>query len=200
MVQDRMNSLNLQILGWTDRENLIEILSYMAEHDLTNCIDQLDDLILILSKNMESHHQIESFSKLISKYNIYSNVIENSKCSNNEYYDQIKLNIEESWNKNIDQYIKQSYNLSSITTKEELMKVVTKRKEEANNIIRAINISSSSAVDNYEQQLDTNRSAMSSEKITIDNFQESHDPINEIIEVNRLFNSNDVDEWDDLPF
>lgn len=204
MVQDRMNSLNLQILGWTDRENLIEILSYMAEHDLTNCIDQLDDLILILSKNMESHHQIESFSKLISKYNIYSNVIENFKSSNNEYYDQIKVNIEESWNKNIDQYVKQSYNLSSITTKEELMKVVTKRKEEAKNIIRAINISSSSAVDNYEfnyeQQLDTNRSAMSSEKITIDNFQENHDPINEIIEVNRLFNSNDVDEWDDLPF
>ena len=85
-----------------------------------------------------------------------------------------------------------------------MIKVVTKRKEEANNIIRAINISSSSAVDNYEfnyeQQLETNRSAMSSKKITIDNFQESHDPINEIIEVNRLFNSNDVDEWDDLPF
>lgn len=191
-------------LAYPDRENLIEILSYMAEHDLTNCIDQLDDLILILSKYMESHHQIESFSKLISKYNIYGNAIENSKSSNNEYYDQIKVNIEESWNKNIDQYIKQSYNLSSITTKEELIKVVTKRKEEANNIIRAINISSSSAVDNYEfnyeQQLETNRSAMSSKKITIDNFQESHDPINEIIEVNRLFNSNDVDEWDDLPF
>lgn len=204
MVHERINSLNLKILGWTDRENLIEILSYMAEHDLTNCIDQLDDLILILSKNMESHHQIESFSKLISKYNIYGNAIENSKSSNNEYYDQIKVNIEESWNKNIDQYIKQSYNLSSITTNEELIKVVTKRKEEANNIIRAINISSSSAVDNYEfnyeQQLETNRSAMSSKKITIDNFQESHDPINEIIEVNRLFNSNDVDEWDDLPF
>jgi energy-coupling factor transporter ATP-binding protein EcfA2 len=204
IVQDRINSLNLSTLGWTDRENLIEILNYMAEHDLTNCIDQLDNLILILSKNMESHHHIESFSKLISKYTIYSDVIENSKSSSNEYYDQIKVNIEESWSKNIDQYIRQSYNLSSITTKEELIQVVTKRKEEANNIIRAINISSSFAVDNYEfnyeQQLDNNRSAKSSEKITIDNFQESHDPINEIIEVNRLFNSNDVDEWDDLPF
>lgn len=204
IVQDRINSLNLSTLGWTDRENLIEILNYMAEHDLTNCIDQLDNLILILSKNMESHHHIESFSKLISKYTIYSDFIENSKSSSNEYYDQIKVNIEESWSKNIDQYIRQSYNLSSITTKEELIQVVTKRKEEANNIIRAINISSSFAVDNYEfnyeQQLDNNRSAKSSEKITIDNFQESHDPINEIIEVNRLFNSNDVDEWDDLPF
>lgn len=204
IVRDRINSLNLSTLGWTDRENLIEILSYMAEHDLTNCIDQLDNLILILSKNMESHHHIESFSKLISKYNIYSNVIENSKSSNNEYYDQIKLNIEESWSKNIDQYIKQSYNLSSITTKEELIKVVTKRKEDAKNITRALNISNSSAVDNYEfnydLQLDTNKSAISSEKVTIGNFEESHDLINEIIEVNRLFNSNDVDEWDDLPF
>ncbi|MFV8326960.1 hypothetical protein [Flavobacterium sp. ZS1P14] len=204
LVVNRINSLNIKVLGWTDRENLIEILSYMAEHDLTNCIDQLDDLILILSKNMESHHNIDSFSKLISKYNVYSSVIENSKSSKNEYYDQIKLNVEESWNKNIDQYIKQTYNLSSIITKDELVKVVTKRKEDAKNITRALNISNSSVVDNYEfnydLQLDTNKSAISSEKVTIGNFEESHDPINEIIEVNRLFNSNEIDEWNDLPF
>lgn len=204
LVVNRINSLSIKVLGWTDRENLIEILSYMAEHDLTNFIDQLDDLILILSKNIESHHHIDSFSKLISKYNVYSSVIENSKSSKNEYYDQIKLNVEESWSKNIDQYIKQTYNLSSIITKDELVKVVTKRKEDAKNITRALNISNSSVVDNYEfnydLQLDTNKSAISSEKVTIGNFEESHDPVNEIIEVNRLFNSNEIDEWNDLPF
>ena len=204
LVITRINSLNLKILGWTDRENLIEILNYMAEHNLTNCINQLDVLILNLSENMESYHHIESFSNLISKHNVYSEVIAKFRNSNNEYYHELKKNVDESWNKNIDHFIKQTYNLSSITTKDELVKVVTKRKEDAKRVTEALNISESSAVDNYEfnydVQLETNMSAVTNEKITLGNFKESHSPNDEIIEVNRLFNSNESNEWNDLPF
>lgn len=204
LVLEKMSSLKLTTLGWSDRDNLIEILSYMAENKLTNCIHNLDSIILLLSKNMDYHSHIEAFAKLISKHSAYKTIIETAHKNDTKYYGEIQANINESWSKSIDLYIKQVYNLSSITTKIELIEVISKRKEEAKNITRSINIIDSPVIDNYEfdydLQLDSNKASTSEGKVTIDNFEDSDDSINEIIEINRLFNSNEIHQWNDFPF
>ncbi|MFV7235323.1 restriction endonuclease [Flavobacterium sp. ZB4R12] len=204
IVIERLNAFNLEYLSWGDRDNLIEILSHLADNNLTNFIAPLEELILSLSKNMDHYYHIEIFSNLISKHSAYKDIIENAKNSNFEYYNRIQENIDESWNKSIDHYIKQTYNLNSITNKEDLIEVITKRKEDAKKINLAISINNSTILDSYEfdyaSQLDLNNAFTLEEGIEIDDFQGDKDVPNETLEINRLFNSNDIEEWNDLPF
>ncbi|PBJ14363.1 restriction endonuclease [Flavobacterium sp. ACN6] len=202
---ERLNDLNLdRIYYWDDRSNLIDILDYLAKNNLTHYFQSIEKMILTLSRHMTNYYQIESFANLIGKHSVYKNVIESAKELDVEYYTDLKENINKSWEFSIEHYIKQTYNLNFIKTKEELVEIVTKRKKEAENINDQISIDNSSILDEYEfdydSQLNFNNELNNTEGLVIKDFEEDKDIPNEVMQINRLFNSNDVEEWNDLPF
>jgi energy-coupling factor transporter ATP-binding protein EcfA2 len=202
---ERLNKLDLdRIYYWDDRANLIDILDYLAENNLTHYLPAIEKIIMTLSKNMMHYYQIESFSSLIAKHLVYKEVIENAKELDTEYYNNLHENINKSWEISIEQYIKQTYNLNLVNTKEELIDIVRKRKEEAKNINYLISIDNSSVLDEYEfdydSQLNLNNEVNNIEGLEIKDFEEDKDIPNEVVQINKLFNSNDIEEWHDLPF
>lgn len=75
----RINDLDISYLSWEDRDNLIEILKYIAENNLIKKINNLPNLIRALSKDIPSHYLIKTFSNLIKSNICYSDFISESK-------------------------------------------------------------------------------------------------------------------------
>lgn len=205
MVIGIMNNLNIHSLSWEERDNLIEILNFIADKDIINEFSfSIKDLLLLLSQNMSYYFQIEAFSKLISKQKIYREIIENSKLTDTEYYTEIQESIDDSWRKSFDYFINQTANLNAATSKNELTTIIENRKEEAKRMNERLNVEVSPIIEeyffNYEEQLSKNI-AIRSEQITqIKNINKIQKETNEALEINRLFNFDSDKEWDDLPF
>lgn len=200
-----MNNLSIITLSWDDRDNLIEILDYVANNNVISEFNfSIKDFLIQLSENMTYYFQIEAFSKLISKQNIYKDIISNSKLLDQEYYTKIQNSIDQSWSRSFDYYINQTANLNGITKKEDLIGVIEKRKLEAKKMNEWLNVNSSPAIDeylfNYDEQLNKNVALLSEQETQIKSIQNDHDGMNESLEINRLFNSDSSKEWDDLPF
>src|SRR5690606_30455868 len=106
-----INDLDISYLSWDDRDNLTEILKYIAQNNLVQEINKLPELIKILSKNVFSHYQIKSFSRLVKENSIYSHFIIDSKTSNYDYYNEIQKNINDSWEKHSNDYMTDAYEI-----------------------------------------------------------------------------------------
>ena len=200
-----MDNLSLITLSWDDRDNLIEILDYIANNNVISEFNfSIKECLILLSENMTNYFQIEAFSRLISKQNIYKDIISNSKSVDLEYYTKIQNSIDQSWSSSFDYYINQTANLNGIIKKEDLIGVIEKRKQEAKKMNERLDVNPSPAIDeylfNYEEQLNKNVALLSEQETQIKSIQNDHDGINESLEINRLFNSDSSKEWDDLPF
>jgi hypothetical protein len=198
-----MNNLPSTSLGWDDRDNLIEILDYIANNNIIGEFNfSIENLLLMLSDNITYYYHIEAFSKLISKQNQYKSIIIEAKASNTDFYSKIQNNINKSWDSSFPSYIEQTFNLKSKTNKEELVNLIETRKQEAVKINECLSIDSSPVIYeysfNYEDQLQKNLSTYSVQDILIESsFQEG---ANEILSINRLFNSESTDSLEELPF
>lgn len=95
-----MNKLQFKHLGWTDRTNLIEILSFIADKNLIdNFSISIKDLLLKLSKEIPSHYLIENLAKLVSKHKIYEFEIQTMKNNEIDKFNEFRDNISKSWEK-----------------------------------------------------------------------------------------------------
>lgn len=193
---ERINDLYISYLSWEDRDNLTEILKYVAQNNLVQQINNLSDLIKILSKDALSHYQIKSFASLVKENSCYYDFINNSKINDPEYYNEIQRNINESWKKLSNDYMTDAYGIDKTLEKDELDDIINKRKEEATQINKDIGLEGSEAIIEYEfdtsSQIEFNKEKSKKDDIKIQGYQES--TRNEILDINRLFNSNSKDE------
>lgn len=199
-----MNNLPSVSLGWDDRDNLIEILDYIANNNLTNEFNfSIENMLLMLSSDITYYYHIEGFSKLIARQESYRSIIAESKTSNINFYHQIQDNINKSWGSSFEYFIEQTSNLKNITDKEQLVSLIETRKSEAAKINEALNIDSSPAIYDYsfdyDDQLQKNLSLQSDQETFIKGIDSSQDTANETLAINKLFNNED-DDWDELPF
>jgi len=77
-IVEKINNIEASYLSWDDRENLIEILKFVATKDLSSQVINTPHLIKILSKDIPSHYQIRTFVNLISEHPIYYDSISNA--------------------------------------------------------------------------------------------------------------------------
>jgi hypothetical protein len=190
-----MNDLDISYLSWDDRDNLNEILKYIAQNNLVQQINNLSDLIQILSKDVISHYQIKSFASLIKENSIYSDFIKDSKINDCDYYNGIQKNINDSWEKLSNDYITDAYGIDKTLEKDELDDIINKRKEEAIQINKDIGLEGSEAIIEYEfdtsSQIEFNKEKSKENDIKIQGYKEN--TRNEVLEINRLFNSSSKD-------
>ncbi|WP_322548929.1 hypothetical protein [Flavobacterium psychraquaticum] len=188
----RINDLDISYLSWEDRDNLSEILKYIAQNNLVKRINNLPQLIKILSKDFISHYQIKSFSNLIKENSFYTDFINNSKTSDSNYYYEIQKNINDSWEKLSNDYMTDVYGIDKTIEKDELDGIINKRKEEAKQINRDIGLEASEAITDYEfdssSQIEFNKEKSKENDIKIQGYQEN--TRDEVLDINRLFNSN----------
>jgi hypothetical protein len=205
-ITEIMNKLDTRNLNWDDRDNLIEIMNYIGENDLLNNFSfSIKELFLNFTKTMNNYWEIQSLSELISNFPIYADVIEKSKKSDLEYYNQMQLNIDNFWSEQIEYFMEQTQNINTILKKEDLIKTINRRKEEGRKFNELMRVEPSSIIDEFaiDLQVQLNKNIlMNSQKSTqIKNLDENIAGRNDPLEINRLFNCEDNNEWeDDLPF
>jgi|WetSurMetagenome_2_1015567.scaffolds.fasta_scaffold13180_1 hypothetical protein len=200
-----MDNLTIASLSWYDRENLIEILDFIAINKLSSSFSfSFVELLNKISLNIPSHFQIDALSKLISKHKIYYDLLDEIKSKNDNYYQEFQDNINKCWEREIDYFISITYNLNEITDKNELIEIVNIRKEEIKQINSSLNIDVSDAIDqyiyDYDAQISKNLSKKNEKETVIENLQNNSSVINESLAVNRLFNSEDNAELMDISF
>ncbi|GAA4770340.1 MULTISPECIES: restriction endonuclease [Flavobacterium] len=187
----RINDLDISYLSWEDRDNLIEILKYIAENNLIKKINNLPNLIKALSKDIPSHYLIKTFSNLIKSNICYSDFISESKIKNNNYYNEIQKNIDISWEKLSNDYMTDAYGIDNTLEIDELDDIVNKRKQEAIQINIDIGLDASEAIIEYEfdtsSQIEFNKEKSKDKDVKIQSYKEN--TRDEVLEINRLFNS-----------
>ena len=200
-----MNNLTSTSLGWDDRDNLIEILDYIANNNIISEFNfSVENMLLMLSDDITYYYHIEAFSKLIARQENYRSIIAKSKTSNANFYSQIQDNINRSWGSSFEYYIEQTSNLKNITDKSQLIDLIETRKSEAAKMNEILHIDSSPAIYeysfNYDDQLQKNLSFQSDQETFIKGIDGSQNIANETLAINRLFNSESTESVDELPF
>lgn len=200
-----MDNLTIKYLSWKDRENLIEILDYIADQHLSNKFSfSYEKLFVKLSEDIPSYFLIDALSRLISKHEIYSNLIEENKNNETEYYHEFKENINKCWERDFDYYISTTYKMNEIVDKDELINTINNRKDEAKKLNNLIKIDATPVIDEYTFDYETQiieNIAKKSEKVDVINSLQSTDTtVNETLEINSLFNSKGNEEWNNVPF
>lgn len=198
----KINDLDVIHLSWDDRDNLTEILKYIAENNLNPQIDNLSYLIKILSKDIPSHYLIKTFANLIKENATLFNIIKSAKEQNNDYYNDIEKNVNDSWEKFCDDYITDAYGIDKTIDNEELDDIINKRKEEAIQINNDIGLESPESIIEYEfdisSQIEFNNERNNENDIKIQGYQDKNKT--EILDINKLFNSNSKEGYSKLPF
>ncbi|MCD0478895.1 restriction endonuclease [Chryseobacterium sp. LC2016-29] len=198
----KINDLRISYLSWDDRENLIDILKYIADNELEKELDNLPILIKILSKNIPSHYQITIFANFINDNKSFFDIIKIAKEQESELFNEIQKNIDGSWEKLIDEYMTDTYGIDKTTDNDELDSIINDRRKEANLINSYIGVKSSECVDEYQfdtlSQIEFNKDKNKDNETELKGYGEK--TINEIVEVNKLFNSNSKDSYPKPPF
>jgi len=201
-IVEKINNIEASYLSWDDRENLIEILKFVATKDLSSQVINTPHLIKILSKDIPSHYQIRTFVNLISEHPIYYDSISNAKKSNDEYYYDIQQNVNKSWEKFSDEFINDAYGIDRAINNEELENIINERKEEAININAAIGLESPDSIIEYEfdfsSQIEFNNKKNDERDIQIQGYREELS--NQTVDINRLFNSDSSEGYPKPPF
>jgi hypothetical protein len=202
-----MNAYDPIILTWDDRDNLIEILDFIGKNRIIEEFKlSFEDVFLALSESMTYHFQIQDLSRLISSHEIYRNILDGLMSDDEDFSEKIHRNIDQSWSKSWDHFISQTPNLNSTTNKDNLVDLIQRRKDEAKRMNSWFSIRPPDFIDRYSFDYDTqiNKTTLikSQKETEIKNIQGPNDGSNEIIEINRLFNSDndDKDLESDLPF
>lgn len=186
---ERINDLDISYLSWDDRDNLSEILKYLAQNNWAQQINNLLELIKILSKDSISYYQIKNFASLIKEN--YTDLINDSKISDCDYYNEIQKNINDSWEKLSNDYMTEAYGIDKTLEKDELDEIINKRKEEAIQINKDMGLEGSEAIIEYEfdtsSQIEFNKEKNKENDIKIQGYKEN--ARDEVLEINRLFNS-----------
>ncbi|MEG1313612.1 MAG: hypothetical protein RSD40_04790, partial [Bacilli bacterium] len=187
-----INNLDLSFLSWSDRDNLIEILKYVAENNLLLKTDKLHTLIKMLSQDIPSHYLIESFATLIKENETLSELISNAKQNNKVFYSELQNNIDKSWETVSEKYITDATGIDQTTDIEELENIIIERKNAAIKINADIGLDSSEAIREYEfdisSQIEGNKENSEDKDIIIQGFQDNLKK--EKLDIDRLFNSN----------
>lgn len=191
---ERINDLNISYLSWDDRDNLTEILKYIARNNLISQINNLPYLIKILSKDIPSYYLIKNLSNLFNEIPICYSVVNESKLNNKDYYDEIQNNINNSWEKISDDYMADAYGFDSTIDREELTNIIKERTEEAIQINKSIGLEASEAIIEYDFditfQIEFNKKKNKKDEVMIQGYQDN--TLTEILDINRLFNSNKI--------
>ncbi|MEA1848158.1 hypothetical protein U9K52_04445 [Chryseobacterium sp. MHB01] len=202
---ERINDLDIGYLSWDDRDNLAEILKYVAENNLISLINNLPGLLEILSKNIPSHYLIKSFSNLMKENKVLFDVIKEAKENNTDLYYNIQNNINKSWEEVSDKYMTDAFGIDQTEDIEELEDIISERKKEAAKINADIGLDVSEVIEEYEfdtlSQVDGNKQKNNVSDTKIQGFEDNLK--NEVLDINRLFNSitNDSEEdWSMVPF
>ena len=145
-----MDQLSIQYLTWDDRTNLIEILNFIANNELISYFSfSIEEILLSLSANINYHFQIDALAKLISDQQIYSEVIEDSKNSDSEYFARFQSNIDKAWFNSIDYFMTQTGGLDTFLKKDDLVIAINERKAIAKKINKVLILDGSSAIEEY---------------------------------------------------
>ena len=198
----KINDLDVIYLSWDDRDNLTEILQYIAENNLNPRINNLPYLIKILSKDIPSHYLIQNFANLIKENATLYDIIKSAKEQNNNYYKDIEKNINDSWEKFCDDYISDAYGIDKTTDIEELDDIIKKRKKEAIQINNNIGLESPKSIIEYKfdisSQIEINNKKSNENDIKIQGYQDKNKT--EILDINKLFNSNSTRGYSERRF
>lgn len=205
LVLDLMNELNISALSWSERDELIAVLDYIAENKLQSEFSfSFQNTLLQVSANMTYYYEMESFSKLLAKHDIYKDIVSRSMENDNEFGAKIQTAYEQSWSRCFGHFISLTHNLENLFTIEELRAAIEARKSEAKELTRQMLFKVSSAIDNLafdlEAQLSKNLATLQENESQISSIQHDDEGENESLQVNRLFNAESKEEWADGPF
>jgi len=205
IVVELMDTINIKNISWSETNYLIQIFHYISDNKLINEFNfSFKSYLLELSGKFRHYTQIQSFSNLISKHKAYNDIIVDSKKEDQEYFIKFQNNINISWDLNINSFLQQTYKLNNITEKKEMEILIIDKIKDVIKINESFHIekleSIASHVFNYEEQITNNKVLLSEKSIEIKNIVKNANFESETILINRLFNSNDEDEYNELPF
>jgi len=205
IVIERMNNIQLSSLTWENREDLIEIMDYVSSNSLLDYFTlPLEEIFLNLAEGISSHFEIDALSKLLTRNESYSDFINSNRLQKSSFFSQFKELIDECWEREFDNFLSHSHNIHLITDKNDMIKLIDKRRELATNINLELQLPISSAIRTHKFDIDTaisnNLIALSEKETNIRSLETDNNTIDEPVAINRLFNSPDSDKFDVLPF
>jgi energy-coupling factor transporter ATP-binding protein EcfA2 len=205
LVIDLMNELDIRALSWGERDELIAVLDYIAENKIQLEFSfSFQDILLRISADMTYYYEMESFSKLLAKHDLYKDIVSRSMEVDNEFGTKIQTEYDKSWSRCYGHFISLTHNLGKLLTIEELKAAIDIRKSEAKELTRQMLFNISPTIDNLnfdlQAQLSKNLATLQENEGQIANIQYDDYRDAESIEINRLFNTESYKEWTDDPF
>jgi hypothetical protein len=204
IVIGNFNDLKIENLDWTDKYNLIEIMEYFAKNDLTKLISiSLNEVFVKITEDFLSINLFTETLPNLLNYPAYENILNEMEQNDLNSFKEYRNNIINFWEQNIEKYIKTS-DVTTADCEEEIAKIAKEKIKEITKSTKKLKIHNFIALRkfkfNSEKQFEENIEARKFKKIEIENIKQKELVLNEIAEVNRLFNYANEALEDSIPF
>ncbi|NVO10963.1 MAG: hypothetical protein HXX16_13440 [Bacteroidales bacterium] len=178
-------------LEYSDKDNLIEILEYFANNKLIELIPiEIEYLIVKLTEN-SSYYIL--YYKLPEILKLYQDIIDNMQKNKLHLFREYRNNLIKSWEQNIEKHISISSDITEIVDETELKVYVKSKLKEIELNTKIFKVRNFITLKKYqfdfESQLQENQEFAKQKNIELENVLTNNSDIDEIMEVNRLFNN-----------
>lgn len=199
-----LNDLKIENSDWSDKYNLIEILEYFAKNGLTKLIPiKLNEIFVKITEGFLSIHLFTETLPNLLNYPVYLDTINEMKQNDFDSFKKYRNNIINFWEQNIEKYI-QTSNVTAAESKEEIEQIAKEKINEITKLTERLLVRNFITLKkfkfNSEKQFDENNESKKLKKIEIENIKSKELISNEIAEINRLFDYDNSDSIDVVPF
>jgi adenylate kinase family enzyme len=183
----------LGYLGWTDKQNLIDILKYFAKNKMIPLIPfTLKELFIKLTEDMPSHYlffEIESLSEIDD----YKSAILDMKKTDKISYKVYKENVLSFWESELYKFVCDESEIKYAESIDGLKNTVRDRIKEAKKANKKIGIFDNSVFKkyqfDYERQLEENANERNNLPLVIEEIKKQEIISNENLVIDKLFNN-----------
>ena len=132
IVTNKLNDKLINSLTNLDFDNLVDVLEYIDNIDMTNSSKfSIENALLQLSKGISNYLEIEILSEFITNHPSYKSILQTNKATNSEMYIDFQNNIDQKWSEHYEKYLEENVPTNQVTTKQDLINLVEERHEEA---------------------------------------------------------------------
>lgn len=188
---------DFKYLDYRDKDNLIEILEYFAYKNIIELIPIEIEYLLVKLTEDASYYFL--YYKLPEFFKLYQDKINNMQKNKLQLFRDYRNNLIKSWEENIEKHITNSSDINEIDNEEELREYVKNKIKEIKVNTKNLGISNFITLKKYQfdfdNQLEDNLEIAKQKNIELENVLTPNSKVNETMEVNRLFNNEELDVW-----
>ena len=176
-------------VSWTDFDRIVMILEQLHKSGHSERVDHLlEKYLVILSNSILSHWQLSALRRLIGNNSRYLEKVGELRDTNSETYQTIQQEIDQAWDKHMNEFITHLLTIQTITVEAEMRKRVKQSIQSAESINLDMGLAISPKIEtfhfNYKRLLSLNKKQKNKKKDKL------------ILGVN--LNKNDANDVDDL--